>query len=228
VDLTDRLFAVRERVARACDVAGRDRQEVTIMLATKTQPADLLRQTFALPAAAGMLRGENRVQELAAKGSDLAGLGVETHLIGPLQSNKVNAALRWVTCVQSVASVDLAQRVADRVHDRVLDVMVQVNVSGEPTKHGVAPDQALDLAAQVALLDGLRVTGFMTIGANTSDLAEVRAGYARLRSLRDDAVASGLTDATHLSMGMSNDLEAAVAEGATIVRVGTAVFGARS
>ncbi|WP_235929512.1 YggS family pyridoxal phosphate-dependent enzyme [Cellulomonas citrea] len=226
--LAQRLTAVRTRVAEAARTAGRRPDEIRVLLATKTLDAETVRAALTLPEAAGMVRGENRVQELVAKGPALADLAVPTHLIGPLQSNKVNAALRWAGCVQSVTSVELATRLSDRVADgAVLDVMVQVNVSGEVTKHGVAPEQGLDLAAQVAALPRLRLIGFMTVGAHTPDTGLVRAGYARLAAIRDEALAAGLATARELSMGMSGDLELAVAEGATMVRVGTAVFGAR-
>lgn len=228
-DVAERLAAVRARVEGACADAGRPAESVRILLATKTQPASLIRQAFELPSAAGMLRGENRVQELVAKGPELADLAVETHLIGPLQSNKINAALRWVSCVESVDSAELGHRLAARLEPgRVLAVMVQVNVSGEATKHGVQPQEALPLAVRLASTAGLSLTGFMTVGANTSDEGVVRAGYARLRQMRDDAVAAGLADHLELSMGMTADLEIAIAEGATIVRVGTAVFGPRA
>lgn len=227
-DVAERLTAVRERVNAACASAARPAGSVRVMLATKSQSAGLIREAFESSAACGVLRGENRVQELVAKGAELAGLGVETHLIGPLQSNKVNAALRWVTCVESVDSLELGRRLASRLEPgRVLDVMVQVNVSGEPTKHGVESKGALALARGVASTPGLRLTGFMTIGANTPDQDRVRTGYALLRQLRDEAVADGLADLLELSMGMSGDLEIAIAEGATIVRLGTAVFGPR-
>ena len=226
--LAARLATVRARVADAARTAGRDPAEVSVLLATKTQPAQVVRAVLDLPGAAGMLRGENRVQELVAKGPALAGLPAPVHLIGPLQSNKVNAALRWVTCVESVASTRLADALSARVEPgRTLDVMVQVNVSGEETKNGVTPDEAPTLARHVAALPGLRLTGFMTIGAHTSDETVVRSGFATLRTIRDTALADGLTSATALSMGMTADLELAVTEGATIVRVGTAVFGPR-
>ncbi len=226
--LADRLTGVRRRVDAAAQAAGRDPDDVTVLLATKTHDAATIRTVLTLPGAAGLLRGENRVQELVAKGPALADLPTPTHLIGPLQSNKINAALRWVTCVESVASARLADALSARVEPgRSLEVMVQVNVSGEPTKHGVTPAEALVLARHVGTLPGLRLTGFMTIGARSDDETVVRTGFAALRTIRDSAVAEGLTTATHLSMGMTGDLELAVAEGATIVRVGTAVFGAR-
>ena len=172
-----------------------------------------------------MLVGENRVQELVAKGPALVGL-TALHLIGPLQSNKVNAALRWASCIESVESLDLAERLSART-TQPLDVYVQVNVSGEESKHGVAPHDAVGLAVAVAALPNLQVAGLMTVGARSDDAGVVRAGYALLRSLRDEILAAGTQTATGLSMGMSGDLELAVAEGATLVRVGSAVFGAR-
>jgi pyridoxal phosphate enzyme (YggS family) len=227
-DIADRLARVRQRVADAEAAAGRPSGSVKVLLATKTQPAELVAAAFAMPQSAGMLRGENRVQELVAKGPALAGLAVPTHLIGPLQSNKINAALRWVDAVESVADLDLARALASRLApERILEVMIQVNVSGEPTKSGAVPRDAAELACAVAEIPRLRVTGFMTIGANTPDQDEVRRGYALLRAIRDQVVNDGVRTATELSMGMSGDLEAAIAEGATIVRVGTAVFGPR-
>lgn len=239
--VTARLRQVRARLRDAEVAAGREPGSVRLLLATKTVPAELVRAAVEADSAdvraagvgAPVLLGENRVQELVAKAPVLADLAAELHLIGPLQSNKVNHALRWATCVESVDSLELARRLAERcvASDRELDVLVQVNVSGEPTKRGAPPEEALGLATAVAALPALRLRGLMTIGANSTDPTLVRAGYARLRSLRDDVVASGApgtADATGLSMGMSGDLELAVAEGATTVRVGTAVFGSRT
>ncbi len=237
----ERLARVRARIAAAEEAADRPAGSVRLLLATKTLDAATVRAALLADRAATavtagparpVLVGENRVQELVAKAPELADLAPELHVIGPLQSNKVNAALRWATCVQSVDSAALAERLARRCADtgRTLDVLVQVNVSGEPTKHGVDPRDAPDLARAVASHDRLRLRGFMTVGANTPDERAVRAGYAALRDLRDAVAGSGepgTADAVELSMGMSRDLEAAVAEGATIVRVGTAVFGAR-
>lgn len=216
--------------------AGRPPRDVALLLATKTQPAATVRAAVLAHRGSGVTRalllGENRVQELVAKADELADLQVPYHLIGPLQTNKVNAALRYADSVDSVESLELAQRLSDRCADRdaPLDVMVQVNVSGEPTKHGVDPSGAVDLAVAVAALPGLRLTGLQTVGANSSDEAQVRDGYALLAHLRDQVLTSGATgtaEARILSMGMSGDLEAAIAEGATVVRIGTAVFGAR-
>ncbi|SKC65763.1 YggS family pyridoxal phosphate-dependent enzyme [Krasilnikoviella flava] len=239
-----RLAAVHDRVADAARAAGRDPREVRVLLATKTQDAETVlagvRAAVDLAAAAGDVRpvlvGENRVQELVAKApalADLVGAGkVEAHLIGHLQKNKVNQVLAAATAVDSVDSLALATALSTRCQrdGRALDVLVQVNVSGEASKSGVAPDEAGALAVDVAALPGLRLAGFMTIGARSDDEALVRAGFARLRAVRDAVLASGAPgtrDARELSMGMTGDLELAVAEGATVVRVGTAVFGAR-
>lgn len=239
-----RLAAVHARVDAAARAAGRDPGEVRVLLATKTQDAETVlagvRAAADLAAAAGddrpVLVGENRVQELVAKAPALADLvaagRVETHLIGHLQKNKVNQVLATATAVDSVDSLALARALSTRCErdGRTLDVLVQVNVSGEESKSGVAPEDAAGLAVDVAALPGLRLTGFMTIGARSDDEVLVRAGFARLRAVRDDVVASGApgtADARELSMGMTGDLELAVAEGATVVRVGTAVFGAR-
>lgn len=243
-DLLAALRQVHERVATACVAAGRSADGVEVLLATKTQPVPVVHAaidaTRSLHAddRRPVLVGENRVQELTAKVDGLADLGITTHLIGSLQSNKVNATLRALArypaaCIESVDSLGLAERIGSRWsadHARPLDVMVQVNVSGEPTKAGVRPDAAVELAVAVAATAGVRLTGFMTVGANTSDVGEVGAGYALLRSIRDGVVSSsepGCASATGLSMGMSRDLELAIQHGATRVRVGTAVFGAR-
>lgn len=236
-DVQRRLAAVREEMADAARAAGRDPGGVRVLLATKTVPAALVRAALEAPVPAGLapvVVGENRVQELVAKGPELADLSPELHLIGHLQSNKVNHALRWASCIQSIDSLRIAQRISQRTErdGRVLDVLVQVNVSGEDSKYGVAPADAPALATEVAALPGLRLGGFMTIGPNpnTADAAAIRAAYARLRGVRDEVVTSGApgtAGARELSMGMSNDFPLAVAEGATIVRLGSAVFGAR-
>lgn len=227
--VVERWGAVQHRVAAAARDAGRDPRDVAILLASKTMPVAVVR---AAALAGATLLGENRVQELVAKAPELVDLAPTWHVIGPLQSNKVNAALRWATCVQTVGDLALATRLSRRCEavERDLDVMVQVNVSGEPTKAGVAPQTAVDLALAVGGLPRLRLTGLMTIGARSDDPAPVRAGFALLRGLRDEIAASGAPgcgEVTELSMGMSGDLELAVAEGATVVRVGSAVFGPR-
>ena len=229
-----RLAEVTARVRAAEAASGRAGAGARVLVATKTQDADAVR---ALCAAGARLVGENRVQELVVKAPVARAGGARAHLIGPLQRNKARDAVAWADCVETVDSLALAERLSALASDagRTLEVMIQVNVSGEESKSGVAPSEALGLAAAAAALPRLEVRGFMTVGLNSGDEAAVRAGYARLRDIRDAALiraesgaSPGLADAWELSMGMSSDLEWAIAEGATIVRVGTAVMGHRA
>lgn len=230
VGVAERLSAVRERVRAAALLAGRDPGQVRILLATKTMPPAVIKEAFAV---GGTLIGENRVQEVLAKADALADVPHQTHFIGHLQSNKVNQLLPHVQCVQTLDSAALAARLQSRltVLDRGLDVLIQVNVSGEASKSGAAPDEVRDLVAEVSGCSRLTLRGFMTIGLNSPDRMAVRRGYAQLAGIRDRAVGEGWPGAavaTELSMGMSGDYPDAVAEGATIVRLGSAVFGPRA
>ncbi|MGV2819657.1 YggS family pyridoxal phosphate-dependent enzyme [Brevibacterium casei] len=223
-----RLDEVAERTAAAAKASGRSAEDVRILLATKTQPAERIR--VAIEHGFSLI-GENKVQELVAKADDLADLPHESHLIGPLQKNKVNHTLRHAQCIESVDSLALAERIDNRlgVLDSTVDVFVQVNTSREDSKSGVAPEDAEALVAAVRDLDRLRLRGLMTIGLPGQTPEEIRPSYSDLRELRDRLIATGAlpADATELSMGMSNDFELAIAEGATMVRIGSSVFGAR-
>lgn len=228
--LEQNLAAVRERIDDAARAAGREPGDVAMMLAVKTQSADTIRTALQ---AGYTLIGHNRVQELRATAEELVDIPHEVHMIGRLQSNKIAQALRWVSCVQSVDSVRLADRLdrAAAARERTLEVFVQVNTSAEDTKGGTTPEDVLDLCRHIGTLEHLHLRGLMTIGANSTDEQVVRASYADLAGLRDAVVGSGApgTDqATELSMGMTRDLEIAVDAGATMVRVGTGVFGERS
>ncbi len=229
-----RLAEVTARVRAAEAASGRAGAGARVLVATKTQGADAVR---AVCAAGARLVGENRVQELVAKAPIARAAGVRVHLIGPLQRNKARDAVACADCVETVDSLALAERLSALASEagRTLEVMIQVNVSGEESKSGVAPEAALALASAAAALPRLEVRGFMTVGLNSHDEGAVRAGYARLRGIRDAALvraesgaSPGLAGAWELSMGMSSDLEWAIAEGATIVRIGTAVLGPRA
>ncbi|WP_084077704.1 YggS family pyridoxal phosphate-dependent enzyme [Demequina sp. NBRC 110057] len=231
-DYAAALADVRARVHVAEAAAGRAGSGVQVLVATKAWDA-----AAAARAVAGGARlvGESKMQELADKGEALREAGAVVHVIGQLQRNKAAIAVEYAACVQTVDSLRLAERLSRLCLEagRDLQVMIQVNVSGEESKAGVAPAEALDLAAAVQALPALEVVGFMTIGLNSPVEDEVRAGYRTLREIRDTALISSergaidLSTAWHLSMGMSNDLEWAIAEGATMVRVGTAVMGSR-
>ncbi len=232
-DYAARLTEARARIHAAEWSAGRAGSGVRLLVATKAWDADA---AVAAVSAGASLVGESRMQELAVKGAPLKAAGAKVHVIGQLQRNKAATAVEFADCVQTVDSLALAERLSRLCEDaeRSLDVMIQVNVSGEDSKAGVAPHEALALASATQRLPLLTVTGFMTIGLNSPDEAAVRAGYAQLAAVRDEALIRAergdmpLRDAWELSMGMSNDLEWAIAEGATIVRVGTAIMGHRS
>ena len=219
---------MRERMARACASVGRPASSVQLLCVSKTQPAEAVRAAVA----AGETRfGENYVQEALDKIAALADLRdrQEWHLIGPLQSNKTRVVAEAFDWVHSVDRLKIAQRLSDQrpAHLPPLQVCLQVNVSGEDSKSGLSPQELPAVAAAVAALPRLRLRGLMAIPAPAEDEAAQRAPHRRLHGLLDQLVAGGLLLDT-LSMGMSADLDAAIAEGATIVRIGTAIFGARA
>jgi pyridoxal phosphate enzyme (YggS family) len=219
--------AMQQRIARAADAAGRDPATIRLLAVSKSMPAEAIRAVHALGQRAF---GENYVQEATAKMTALADLpDVEWHLIGPLQRNKARAAAARFAWVQTIDGVAIAERLSAtrEVRQGLLDVCVQVNISAETSKSGIAPGDALALARAVASLPRLALRGFMGIAAPTAEVDLQRAQFRTLREILAAAQAEGLMLDT-LSMGMSDDLEAAVAEGATLVRVGSALFGPRA
>ena len=225
--LAARLATVRERIRRAAEAAGRDPDSVRLLAVSKHHPPEAL---VALHRAGQTAFGESYAQEALAKQAALAGLSLEWHFIGPLQGNKTRAVAEHFAWVHSVDRERIARRLSAQRPEHLgpLQVCIQVNVSGEASKSGVAPEAALDLARLVAGLPGLRLRGLMTLPARSDDPATQRRPFALLRQLRD-TIAEDLGEPLDtLSMGMSGDLEAAVLEGATWVRVGTALFGPRS
>jgi pyridoxal phosphate enzyme (YggS family) len=221
-----RLQAVKSRIARACAAAGRDPRDIVLVAVSKTFPADAVR----IAHAAGQRDfGENHAQDAVAKIDALADLDLVWHFIGPVQSNKTRSIAAHFAWVHSIDRLKIAERLAAQRPEALppLQVCIQVNVSGEATKSGIAPAEAPALARAVAALPRLRLRGLMAIPEPTDDPALQRRRFESLRDLRDRLAADGLALDT-LSMGMSDDLEAAIAAGATMVRVGTAIFGARS
>ena len=221
---------VKHRLVTACIAAGRNAEAVTLLAVSKTQGTDAVR---AAHAAGQTAFGENYVQEALDKIAALADLRAQLqwHLIGPLQSNKTRAVAEAFDWVQSVDRLKIAQRLAEQrpPHLPPLQLCLQVNISGEASKSGVSPAELPALARAVAALPAARVRlrGLMAIPEPAEGLAAQRAPHRQLRALLEALNATGLGLDT-LSMGMSADLEAAVLEGATIVRVGTAIFGARA
>ena len=222
------LNTVLNRITDACRQAGRPVDSVTLLAVSKTFPASAVRDAFD----AGCRQfGENYVQEALDKIATLADLRgqITWHLIGPLQSNKTRPVAEAVDWVHSVDRLKIAQRLSEQrpAHLPPLQVCLQVNISGETSKSGMLPAEVPDVAKAVAALPRLRLRGLMAIPEPAADEAAQRAPHRALRELLEALNAQGLALDT-LSMGMSADLEAAVAEGATIVRVGTAIFGGRT
>ena len=224
--ISDRLGRVQQRIAAAARAAGRDPATVSLLAVSKTWGLDAVREA----AAAGQRAfGENYVQEGVDKVEALRAMGLEWHFIGPLQSNKTRPVANAFDWVHSIDRLKIAERLAEQraAHLAPLKVCIQVNVSAEDSKSGVAPEQLGALAHAVAALPRLQLRGLMCIPEPSADAAVLRARFALLRELQAGLVADGLALDT-LSMGMSQDIELAVAEGATIVRVGSAIFGERS
>jgi PLP dependent protein len=218
------LQAVMHRIRDAARAAGRDEREIRLLAVSKTWPAGAVRSAWV---AGQRAFGENYAQEGSQKAAELAGLGLEWHFIGPVQSNKTALIATDFAWVHSVDRLRIAERLsAAREGKAPLDFCIQVNVSGETSKSGVAQDALTELALAVAKLPNLRLRGLMTVPEPVTDRVLQRRPFARLRELKDQLADKGLPLDT-LSMGMSHDLEAAIAEGATLVRVGTAIFGER-
>ena len=258
VQIADGVHRVLDRIASAEQHAGRDAGSVRLLAATKTR--DVGEIMAAIDAGVRMI-GENRPQEVTAKAEGLMArcaergfaLGVADdsgiasasddsevaceripfHLIGQLQSNKIGKVLPVVNAIESVHSLDLAEKISRRAVARgiTVGVLLEVNESGEASKSGCNPAYAIRVAQKIGTLDGLELQGLMTIGAHVSDETAIRRGFEHLRRTRDHILESGepgTQSCRELSMGMTGDMELAIAEGSTIVRVGTAIFGERA
>lgn len=220
------LQAVLQRIERATAAAGRDPASVRLLAVSKTWPAAHVEEAFRCGQRAF---GENHEQEAQRKIDALAHLPIEWHFIGPVQSNKTRGIAERFAWVHSIEREKIARRLSDQRPEGLAPLMVcvQVNVSGEASKSGVPPSEAARLAHFVAQLPRLKLRGLMTIPAPSDDPGVQRRQFRRLRDLFVELKGAGL-DLDTLSMGMSDDLEAAIAEGATLVRVGTAIFGRRT
>jgi PLP dependent protein len=225
VTIASNLQAVQARIERAARSAGRPFNDIVLLAVAKTFPAEHIAQAHA---AGQRAFGENYVQEAVEKITQLAGLPLEWHFIGPIQSNKTAAIAQHFQWVHGVERESIAKRLSAARPEGLpaLNVCIQVNVSGETSKSGVAPGEEGTLADAISRLPKLRLRGLMTIPEPTSYAALQHRRFARLREMKEALVARGYPLDT-LSMGMSDDLEAAIAEGATMVRVGTAIFGQR-
>jgi pyridoxal phosphate enzyme (YggS family) len=225
--LAANIAHVRSTIAHAARRAGRDPAEITLVAVSKTRPVELVEMAYNLKVTDF---GENRVQEALPKIATFHPQGVRWHMIGHLQSNKAGKVVGAFDSVQSVDSLALAQTLQRQAAKRAirLPVLLEVNVAGEESKSGVQPDEVLSLARQIAELPALEVQGLMTVAPLVDDPEKVRPVFRSLRELRD-LLRGELPECSwqHLSMGMTDDYSIAIEEGATIVRVGRAIFGER-
>jgi pyridoxal phosphate enzyme (YggS family) len=225
--IAERLAAVQNRIDVAATVSGRDPSQITLISVGKTFGAEVVAEAVA---AGATDLGENRVQEAFAKKPGVA--GARWHLIGPLQRNKARAALEVFDLVQTVDRVEIADRLqfllSEHWPDRRLDVLLEINVAEEPQKAGVTPEETKELLDHTLGCDRLSVCGLMAIPPWAEDPEASRSWFRKLRELRDRLQDEAGHLLPELSMGMSHDFEIAIAEGATMVRVGTAIFGARN
>lgn len=220
--IADNLSTLAARISAAVEAAGRAPSDIRLLAVSKTKPAAAVREAFA----AGVHDfGENYLQEALNKQGELTDLPLTWHFIGPIQSNKTRAIAEHFDWVHSVDRLKIAQRLSEQRPEGLepLNICLQVNVSGEASKSGCTPEELPALASAIAALPRLRLRGLMAIPEPTDDRAAQEAAFARVRQLQDSL---GLSLDT-LSMGMSHDLEAAITQGATWVRIGTALFGAR-
>lgn len=229
-DIVHNIQDTLRRIQDACIAANRDPAEVRLLLATKTVPADRIKMALQ---AGQTLIAENKVQEIKEKYEALKDVPHESHFIGHLQSNKIKEILKYgVSCIQSLDSLEVATKLHQRLlfENKKIDVLIQVNTSDEESKFGVHPDSAVALVQAIAELDTIRIKGLMTIGLFSAETEKVRQCFKLLQSIRDQIAALHIphVEMKELSMGMSGDLETAIEEGATIVRVGTAIFGKRA
>lgn len=224
--IAQRLQAIRARIHSAETTAGRQLNTVRLLAVSKAQPAALLREAFI---AGQRLFGENYLQEALGKQTALADLDIEWHFIGPIQSNKAQAIAQHFSWVHSVDRLKIAERLAAArpLHLPPLQICIQVNVSGENSKSGVLPQEVGAIAEAITKLPNLRLRGLMAIPEPTTDTVKQRRQFRMVRELYDKLQAQGFK-LDMLSMGMSEDFPAAITEGATMVRIGSAIFGARS
>ncbi len=228
IAMQKRVADIQSRMAQACQRVGRDPAEVTLLPVSKTFGEAEIRDAVSL----GFKRfGENRTQEIVQKGPLLADCGIAWVIIGHLQTNKAKEVARWASEVQSLDRIELAEALDRRLQreGRVIDVLVQVKTSPEETKSGLAPSQVADFLKVLSGIPTLRVKGLMTMAVLSEDQEAVRACFRQLRQLRDQLSTLKIPNISleRLSMGMSGDFEMAIEEGATEIRVGTAIFGSR-
>lgn len=229
VHIIENLRSILERIGQACERCGRNPEEVRLVLATKTVNPENIKIALAN---GGFMIAENKIQELKEKYEALKTTKHLNHFIGHLQTNKIKEVLKYdVSCIESVDRLELAEKLQKRLEfeDKYIDVLIQVNTSQEESKFGISPEETLSLIKKISTLNRIRVKGLMTIGLLSAEAERVRPCFRLLKKLQQKILAERIPniEMRKLSMGMSGDFETAIEEGATLVRIGTAVFGKR-
>jgi PLP dependent protein len=224
----ENIRQIQQRIAELCRRTGRDVSEITLIAVSKTFSLDKIRQTIA----AGITDiGESYVQELAGKQEQLREEGIRWHFIGPLQRNKVKYLVDFVYLVHSVENLKVVQEIEKRASriGRKIDILVEVNTTREPQKHGIDPADTIGFFREISFFDHVRVRGLMTMAPFVEDPDEARPSFRALHGLRERLLDDGVPEerVRHLSMGMSHDYEVAIEEGSTMVRIGSSIFGER-
>jgi PLP dependent protein len=227
MSIASNLTEIRQRIADSCSKCGRSADEVTLIAVSKTHPAEYVDEAMA----AGQHHfGENRVQEMLAK-SEVVKPGAHWHMIGTMQTNKIRLMAHFVDWIHSVPTIAALDEISKRAiqHHRIIKVLIQVNISDEEQKSGCEPEELASILSHAAQLPGLEVHGLMGMASFTDNSVLIRSQFALLRELRDKHkhLEASNVFMRELSMGMSHDLDEAIAEGSTMVRVGTAIFGQR-
>jgi len=226
--LKEQLLNVESEITKACERSGRNRNEVTLIAVSKTKPVETLREAYDLGV---RVFGENKVQELIDKYEVLPN-DIKWHMIGHLQRNKVKYIIDKVKCIHSVESLRLAETIEKEAskHDRIIDILVEVNVAGEDSKFGLSPEEVPSFVEEISKFTHLRIKGLMTIAPFVDNPEENRPVFKALKKLSVDIAAKNIDNVSMnvLSMGMTNDYQIAIEEGATMVRVGTGIFGERN
>ncbi|WP_299888792.1 YggS family pyridoxal phosphate-dependent enzyme [uncultured Lacinutrix sp.] len=224
--ILNNIKAIENRITKVCEKSGRSPEDVKLLLATKTVSTDNIK--FALQYKQTLI-GENKIQEVKKKFTDLNSIPYESHFIGHLQTNKVKELLKYnIKCLQSLDRIRLAKKLQNRLEyeDKTIDVFLQFNTSYEDSKFGMDPKKALTFAKEIKQLDRINIKGLMTIGLFSASQEKVRKCFKLLKKTQTDLLNKGYS-VNELSMGMSGDLEIAIEEGATIIRIGSAIFGKR-
>lgn len=227
--IADNISKIKARIENACKYSNRDPKEVKLLLATKTVSSERIKKAFSC---GETLIAENKVQEIKQKFEDLSVCTFQQHFIGHLQTNKIKDILKYnISCVHTIDRIELAEKLHNRLRleNKTMDVLIQVNTSNESSKFGISPDEAINLIMQVSEFSTLKIKGLMTIGLFSADAYKVRECFKLLKSIQQKVSEIHLpnVEMKELSMGMSGDLEIAIEEGSTIIRVGTAIFGER-